>query len=95
MSKDKLYTVAYNLRYVERYFYSRNNNNVVVLHDILNWPGYVVIRLMDIETGKQVDFFVFKDCDNYSYYKRKQNFSLIKYNLNTYYGGKKNENVCD
>lgn len=94
MSKDKIYTVAYNLRYIERYFYSRKNNNLVVLHDFKSYPGMVVVHLIDINTGKDVDSFIFDDLDNDTYYKRKENFVYIKYILKTYFGGKKNEDVC-
>ncbi len=87
MSKDKLYTVAYNLRYIERYIYSRKNNNLVVLHDLKTYPGMVVIHFVDVNTGKDIESMIFDDLDNDSYYKRKENFAYIKYILKTYFGG--------
>lgn len=95
MSKDKIYTVAYNLRYIERYIYSRKDNNLVVLHDFKTYPGMIVIHFVDVNTGKDVESMIFDDLDNDTYYKRKENFAYIKYILKTYFGGKKNENVCD
>ena len=88
MSKDKIYTVAYNLRYIERYLYSRKDNNVVVCSDLNTYPGLVVVRLIDINTGVELESMIFDDLDNDTYYKRKKNFAYIKYILKTYFGGK-------